>query len=218
MSTPDLHLRTLFLLDGDGRIRGTREPAPRPGPLFEIIRGKASCAWAVRADVPQDFADELDGLARQEPTAPDFRHAPVHAERYLALMEGKVYSGPAFMFPEDIAQPYGTVFIEDIRLLDHRFDGWTVDEISERTPIVALVHEGSAVSVCFCARRSNVAALAGLETAVAFRGRGRGPRVTAGWASAIRASGRVPLYSTSWSNDASLAVARKLGLIPYSSV
>ena len=33
----------------------------------------------------------------------------------------------------------------------------------------------------------------------------------------MRASGRTPLYSTAWSNAASLAVARKLGLIPYAA-
>ncbi|HZS91689.1 MAG TPA: GNAT family N-acetyltransferase, partial [Chloroflexota bacterium] len=39
--------------------------------------------------------------------------------------------------------------------------------------------------------------------------------VVAGWARAIRASGRIPLYSTSWDNHASQAVARKLGLVQY---
>jgi len=53
---------------------------------------------------------------------------------------------------------------------------------------------------CFCARRSDAAAEAGLETAEAFRGRGFGPRVTAAWAWAIRATGRIPLYSTAWTN------------------
>ena len=114
-------------------------------------------------------------------------------------------------------QPCGTVFIEDIQSLDHHFSGWTAGEIPYRTPIVALVEDGYPVSVCFCARRSRVAAQAGLETAVEFRGRGLGPRVAAAWALAIRASGRIPLYSTSWSNDASLAVARKLGLVAYAS-
>src|SRR6185436_13781001 len=81
----------------------------------------------------------------------------------------------------------------------------------------AVVEHGQAVSVCFCARRSDVAAEAGLETAAAFRGRGLAARVTAAWALAIRASGRLPIYSTSWSNHASLAVARKLGLAACAS-
>jgi hypothetical protein len=41
--------------------------------------------------------------------------------------------------------------------------------------------------------------------------------VTAAWAQAVRKSGRIPLYSCSWSNAASLAVAAKLGLVPYAS-
>ena len=55
-----------------GGIRGTREPEPGPGPLFPLIRGKASCAWAVREDIPQELAAELDGFARQEPPVSDF--------------------------------------------------------------------------------------------------------------------------------------------------
>lgn len=77
--------------------------------------------------------------------------------------------------------------------------------------------DGYAVSVCFCARRSEVAAEAGVETAKTFRGLGYGPRVTAAWAMAIRSMGLIPLYSTSWSNKASLAVARKLGLVAFAS-
>jgi hypothetical protein len=83
--------------------------------------------------------------------------------------------------------------------------------------VVAVVEDGYPVSICFSARKSGVAAEAGLETAEAFRGRGFGPRVAAAWALSIRAAGRVPLYSTSWANDASLAVARKLGLLAYAS-
>jgi hypothetical protein len=91
------------------------------------------------------------------------------------------------------------------------------EEIPGRSPIVAVLEDGHAVSACFSARRSDVAAEAGLETAQAFRGRGLGPRVTSAWALAIRAAGLTPLYSTSWDNDASLAVARKLRLHAYAS-
>ncbi|MDE0069890.1 MAG: GNAT family N-acetyltransferase [Caldilineaceae bacterium] len=217
MSTPALHLQTMFLFDGDGRIRSTREPAPTPGPMFALIRGISNCAWAVRADLPQELADELGRLARAEPPATDLRGDPVHAERYRALAGGELYAGPAFTFPEEIAPSPATVLVEPVQLLARYFPGWTSAEIEGRSPVVALMEDGDAVSVCFCARRSGAAAEAGLETAAAFRGRGLGPHVTAAWALAVRASGRVPLYSTSRSNCASLSVARKLGLIPYAS-
>ena len=207
----------MFLLDSAGRIRGTREPDPEPGPWFALIRGRTSCAWAVRADVPQGVAEELDGLAREEPPVADFRDAPVHAERYRLLVGGEVYAGPAFTFPKTIRQPDATVLVNALPPLARHFSGWTAAEIPERSPIVAVMEDGDAVSVCFCARRSDAAAEAGLETAAAFRGRGFGPQVTAAWALAVRASGRTPLYSASWENGASLAVARKLGLVAYAS-
>ena len=149
MNLPEFHLRNQFVLTDDGRIIGTRSQEPWQGPLFRLIRGKETCAWAVRIDIPQSIADELDGLAREEPPVSDFGDAPVHAERYMSLLGGEVDSGPAFTFPEEIVQPAGTVFIEDIESLDHHFTGWTASEIPCRTPIVAYVEGGYAVSVCF---------------------------------------------------------------------
>lgn len=217
VNLPEFHLWNQFVQVGESRFSGTRSPELGLGPLFCLMRGKEACAWVVRVDVPQKIADELDALAREEPPISDFRDAPAHAERYISLLGDKVDSGPTFTFPEEMIQPSGTVMIEDIESLDHHFIGWTASEIPHRTPIVAIAEEGFAVSACFSAWRSDAAAEAGLETAAEYRGLGLGSRVAAGWALAIRASGRVPLYSTSWSNHASLAVARKLGLIAYAS-
>ena len=225
MSTPDLHLQTLFVLNDDGRIASTREPGAHPGPLFCLVRGSTSCSWAIRADVPVAVASEIDGLAREEPPAVDLRNSPVHASRYLALLRGRPgatqiaqSAGPAFTFPVDIEEPVGIVFVDDERLLDHNFRGWVPGEIAfGRAPVAAVTMDGHPVSVCFSARSSDTAAEAGVETAERFRGRGLAARVTAAWALAIRASGRIPLYSTSWTNSPSLAVARKLHLIAYAS-
>lgn len=218
VNTPELQLRTLFVLDGARRIVGTREAVPGLGPLFSLIRDRDSCAWAVRADVDRDVADELDGLAGNEPPVTDLRQVPVYAERYKSLLEGRVDSGPSFAFPETITRPAGVVVIEDIDVLSRHFSGWAASEIPGCAPIVGVLEGGYAVSVCFSARRSDEAAEAGVETAVDWRGRGLAPRVTAAWASAVRGSGRIPLYSTSWSNEASLAVARKLGLVGFGCV
>ena len=210
-------MKTLFALDERGRIVSTLEPDARPGPLFILIRGASSCAWAMRADVDDALAAELDRLAAEEPPTTDFQAAPANADRYLSLLRGQVGFGPAFTFPETIVEPTDIVRIDDLQLLERNFRGWNAGEIPERSPILAIMGGGYPVSVCFCARITDIAAEAGLETAEAFRGRGYAPRVTAAWAVAIRASGRTPLYSTSWNNTASLAVARKLNLIPYAS-
>jgi hypothetical protein len=215
MTTPDLHLRTAFVFDDRGRMLHTREPTPQRAPAFTIVRGRSTCVWAVRADVHDHVADELDRLARDEPPAIDWQQAPRHADRYLALLGGRPRSGPAFTFPDAIDASGGVVAIDDIRQLERHLTGWTADEIPGREPIVAILDDGHAVSVCCCARLSDEAAEAGLETAAAYRGRGYGRRVTVAWAHALRASGRAPLYSTSWDNAASLAVARKLRLEIY---
>ena len=58
---------------------------------------------------------------------------------------------------------------------------------------------------------------AGVETSAGARGHGFAVAVVAAWANAVRDLGAEPLYSTSWQNTASQAVARKLNLIPYAT-
>ena len=218
VSTPQLQLETLFVLDDRMRIVRTREPDARRGPLFVLIRSATSCAWAVRSDVSASLFGRLEQLAREEPPVADLRAEPLHADAYRLLLGGQVQFGPAFEFPRLIpaGDPVQQIASEDV--LEAHFHGWRRGEIGAgRGPVMAVMAGGRPVSICFCARRSAFAAEAGIETAEAYRARGFATRVTAAWALAIRASGLVPLYSTSWHNDASLAVARKLRLIPYAS-
>jgi hypothetical protein len=210
--TPQLQLETLFVLDDEHRIVSTREPNPAPGPALSLIRDARACAWAVHVDVPSHLTGELAAMARTEPPAAALTDPPTHANAYVALLGGRIDSGPVFTFPPTLAATADVVPITELSQLERHLHGWTADELPQRSPILGIVEDGHAVSVCFCARRSRVAAEAGLETAVTFRGRGFGPQVTAAWARAIRDSGRLPIYSTSWGNGASLAVARKLGL------
>jgi hypothetical protein len=219
VSTPELHLSTLFVLDGAGRIVSTREPGPGPGPRFSLIRSSSAVAWAVRADVSSELVGELARLAAEEPPAVPLQSPPLHEQRYRALLGAEPNAGSAcaaFTFPDTLPAISDIVAVEDERLLQRHFGDWSPGEIAAgRAPVMAIVHDGWPVSVCFSARLSGVAAEAGLDTTEAFRGRGFGARVTAAWALAIRSTGRVPLYSCRWSNAASLAVARKLGLEMY---
>jgi hypothetical protein len=210
--TPALQLEALFVLNEAGRIVSTREPNPAPGPMFSLIRDATRCAWAIHIDVPEDLAHQLNTLAREERAVQDVASKPLHAGRYRSLLGGTIESGPVFTFPEMLPTPQDTIAIQQLEKLERHFQGWKPNELSGCAPILAIVEEGYAVSVCFCARRSARVAEAGVETAKPFRGLGLGPRVTAAWALAVRASGLLPVYSTSWANTASLAVARKLGL------
>lgn len=219
MTTPELALKTLWVLDDAGRIVSAREPGAPPGPLLSLLRGPSGCAWALRHDVPDTLAAEIGTLARREPAITDLETPPLYAREYRALLgQGALFEGPAFAFPEHIAPVQGLTLIHDEAQLQQHFRGWVPGEIAEgRAPVVAWVEDGAPVSICFCARLAAHSAEAGLETAAAYRGRGLALRVTAGWALAIRASGRVPLYSTAWTNHASRAVAHKLSLRAYAS-
>ena len=228
MSTPDLYIETSFVLDDNGRIVSTREPFAKRGPLLTIVKSLQACAWAVRADVPPVLVSEIDRLAQAEQPAVNFEQGPAQSHRFIALLIRRIApgeasvrktmesDGPAFEFPKELVQSPDVVVVEDEQLLNRNFSGWIPGEIEAgRAPVMAIVEDGYPVSVCFCARRSDTAAEAGVETAEAYRGRGYAPLVTAAWALAVRQSGRVPLYSTSWSNKASLAVAQKLNLVTY---
>jgi RimJ/RimL family protein N-acetyltransferase len=78
-----------------------------------------------------------------------------------------------------------------------------------------MVDDGVAVTACSSVRLTPQAAEAGLYTQESYRGRGYSVDAVRLWAEAVRATGRIPLYSTSWENTASQAVAQKLGAVQY---
>lgn len=230
MSMPQQNLDTSFVHDRQGRIISTREPVPTHGPLFCLVRGTSDCAWSVHADLPNDIARAINQLARSEPCTADFRRPPVHTNEYRRLigacMSSRLrmaadpleHSGPAMTFPDALPPAGDAVRVEDERLLAIEFHGWEIGEIaSGRAPVLAVFADGHPVSLCFCARASDTAAEAGVETAERYRGQAMAARTTLAWARTLRAEGRMPLYSTQWTNQPSLAVARKLGLVTYAS-
>ncbi|MEP6705207.1 MAG: GNAT family N-acetyltransferase, partial [Acidobacteriota bacterium] len=86
------------------------------------------------------------------------------------------------------------------------------DELKTAQPFVALLENGRAVSVCRSVRVMPEAHEAGVETVAEFRGNGYVVEVALAWARLVQDAGAVPLYSTSWENTASQAVANKLNL------
>lgn len=219
-----LQVEALFTHDSRGRIRDVHEPGGDRAPRFFFARSREGHLWRCRDDVAAETVRTLDELASEEPVRDDLRAEPRHLEAFLAVLRAdreieSIESGPAYRFPDELPHPATVTRITrtDVHLL--RLMAWDLDETARvfeaREPYVAVIEDGAAVSLCHSARLTDQAAEAGVQTLEAYRGRGYATAVVAGWARAVRASGRIPLYSTSWDNLASQAVARRLGLVQY---
>ena len=237
MRISDLHLLeiqadALFTHDSRGRIGYVNEPDGDRAPRLFFGRTRDGNLWRFRDDLPEEIVRQLDRLAADEPVRDDLRAEPRNLGALLEVLgadraDPSTYAGPAFRFPDELpALPASANVTRITRENSHvlRGLGWDLDaptleisaqELEARGPLMVVIVDGVAVSSCFCARLTARAAEAGVETTEAYRGRGYAPAVVAAWAHAVRAMGRIPLYSTSWDNLASQAVARKLGLVQY---
>ena len=144
-----------------------------------------------------------------------------HAEAYVRSLEKdapahSLWAGPAYRFTEypEPSRPLLAVTETNAGMLQGGFEE-LVAELPDWQPFVALVEDGRAVSVCRSVRMTPAAHEAGVETLPDFRGKGYAQDVVVGWARLVRAMGATPLYSTSWENTASQALAKKLRLSLY---
>lgn len=217
-----LHVETLFRLDCAGRLVETNERLARPAPRVFVARSPAGAVCRTRDDVADDLAAELMRLAHELPALPE---RPGDVELYAAieaaLVRGELpprsrWHGPAFDFSTAPRRAGGEVveITDDRSALVGPFAEFR-DTLDHGPPFLAVVRDGAVVSACFSARLAPVSAEAGVETLAAHRGRGYAPAVVAAWRTAIEATGRTPLYSTSYDNAASRGVARRLELRQY---
>ncbi|MCQ6563314.1 kasugamycin N-acetyltransferase AAC(2')-IIb [Paenibacillus mendelii] len=217
----ELHVEALFTHDQNKRLRIINEPWPgeAPAPRFFLgrtIEGTTLCRF--RHDVPEMLIEEVERLCADEPVVRDFQTKPKHVESYMDLLQGERFTmGPCFLIPAEAATALQTVSITKENMTEYLRGGfeWLTSEINYVQPCTALICEGRAVSICRSVRITPKAHEAGLETLEEFRGRGYAAAVIAGWAAAVRQTGVVPLYSTSWDNRASQRVAGKSALFWY---
>ena len=134
------------------------------------------------------------------------RHAPIE----------RVWTGPAYRFPDRIDPPANAVPLSggNAGLLRGNF-AKMVPELDSGHPCFAAIEDSDAVSICQSVRSSWRAHEAGVDTLETYRQRGYAVSTVAAWAIAVRELDLVPLYSTSWKNLASQRLARRLGLIQY---
>lgn len=219
-----MQAEALFVHDAQGRLLRVNEPDPDgPAPRFFLVRTMLGNLWRTRYDLPAGLSAELEALVASESVADDLeelREPPYHLGEYTELLKqhaplSSIDAGPAYYLPE-LPPPTGSVTITpaNVDLLGAHYP-YTRSRYVELAPVVVRVVDGVAVAACCSARLTEQVAEAGVHTVEAYRGRGFAMDVVRGWAAGIRATGGLPLYSTSWENMASQAVAGKLGAVLY---
>jgi RimJ/RimL family protein N-acetyltransferase len=217
----EVQVRALFTHDARSRLLRVNEPDGGPAPRLFIGRTRAGNLWRFRADLPLPLVHELSALCDDEPVDGELRRAPRNVESYVRILEThapvrRVEAGPAYRFTEypEPSRPLIAITEQNAELLRGGLEDLLAGVPAEQ-PFLAVVEDGRAVSVCRSVRITPEAHEAGVETLPEFRRKGYATEVVAGWARAVRAAGAIPLYSTSWENIASQAVAAKLHLVPY---
>jgi RimJ/RimL family protein N-acetyltransferase len=213
---------TVFTYDSRGRMLLSNEPRAtdrRPAPRLWLAWTASGYVVRFGASLPDTLTGEIEALLERTPPAGDLSTLPVALSELRAALEAhapvmREEGGPAYRFSETIAPPTAAVRLTAAnRAVARETFPWLYDEYADWWPAFAVVRDGAAVSVCFSSRIGARACEAGVETLPAFRGHGYAGAVSAAWAAAVREAGLIPIYSTSWNNLASQAVARKLGLV-----
>jgi hypothetical protein len=216
-----MHVEALFTRDARGDLVRVNEPNGAIAPRFFLGRTRDGAMWWFRHDVPPDVRAELEAAIRVAEGQGSAIDTPIDPAPHQAILARsatveRTEVGPAFSFPESLARAADATRVTDANaeLLALHLSPWLPD-VQLSQPLFVVTCDGHAVSVCGSVRQTGNAYEAGVETAVAYRRHGFAAHAVAAWAATVRAMSRVPLYSTSWANTASQAVARKLGLIQF---
>jgi hypothetical protein len=217
----EIQLDVLLARDARGRLTATRDPSPRPAPRLFLGRSAERNVWAVRADVDLATRDVLERLCSSEPrlATPGPEPGPACSERVRELLApvAAEHRGPAYLLPDALPRDDRAreVTAAESAAWAAAFP-WLLECFDAVAPVAIAFEGGEAAAVCHSPRgRTAAAAEAGVETLGRFRGRGLAKAAAACWARAIQRTGRLALYSTTWENLASQAVARGLGARLY---
>jgi len=215
------HVQALFTFDEAGRLVAVNVRGGAVAPRFFLGCTAEGNVWWFRHDLGPALIDDLTTLCEQRSATLDRAAEPAHAVPFITRLSRDdpirgTWMGPAFRFPSDLPGHPTAIRVtsENASVLSPYLEDWR-DDVSGSAPMAVVLEAGKAVSVCCSVRITTHAHEAGVETHPDFRGRGHAARAVSGWARAVREMNRIPLYSTSWTNEPSRALARKIGLIQY---
>ncbi|MDA1763802.1 GNAT family N-acetyltransferase [Bacillus cereus] len=209
-----IQVEVLFVHSPVGKMKCVNEKGNPKAPRFFLGRTREGSITRYHCNVDDKTISKIEKLIR-EPS----NHIEI-AKIINVLNEERtvenIWMGPAFMLPNNLHKPTRTIQIteKNKELLRENFPN-LIEQMEWRQPYFAIVQNEKVVSICCSARSTPVAAEASVETLAEFQGNGYGTDVVTAWAISIQEEKRIPLYSTSWDNYASQAVARKLKLINY---
>jgi len=213
-----IHLDALYTHDANGRMSHVNEPRGPRAPRVFLGRTAAGHELRWRADVPEVTVALLREWIEREPCTLPLAQRPHCGDAIVSVLARdapvqRIWSGPAYWVDVD-GLPPAPLAVRVTRAnadLLRTFPDWC-DEVDERQPFVVSVENGAAVALCSSVRITAAAHAAGVETLPAERRRGMASQAVAAWARAVDELGAIALYSTSWDNLASQAVARRLGM------
>jgi hypothetical protein len=226
----DIHRKTAFTFDAQGRMIHESAPDQSLGRRFSFAGCRDGNLAVVRADVPEPVASELDRLVASEPPLANPESEPVHLEAYRELLHAEVASvehhhGLLWVFPGALTYQAQAELVlsgtsEGDRLLDRLGDAMPASLIDKgfgtKTNLwepwcIAMVN-GQIASIAETVRTGPGGAEVGIDTALGNRGSGLGAAATAGWSRHSDLAQVTRFYSTGRENTSSRHLAERLGL------
>ena len=211
-----LHIEALFTHDANGDMVRVNEPRGAAAPRFFLGRTAEGVVIRFRHDVGRAIRREIEAACEKQLAQPRPLDMPTDPLPYQQILDRvapveKTWLGSAFCIPRTVRPTARTVAITsaNAELLRPLLEPW-LEDVTAAQPMIALIVEDRAVSLCCSGRCTTRAHEAAVETAIAYRNRGYGSQVVRAWAEAVYAAGALPLYSIAWENSASRAVMRKL--------
>lgn len=230
----NIQAEVLYIHDSRGRITSINEHSRQIAPRLFWGQTRKGSVLRFRSDVPDDVVDRITHTINDGEASSQMASVVDELQRHESICS--MWLGPAYVFearsaaevtvrdgavcagsqPQESHACNGTVKTTDDNrayLKDGFKELWA--EVIHREPCYMIIEDGTAVSVCFSARATSQAAEAGVETLAGYRGKGYAAAVATAWSEAVRQSGRIPLYSTSWDNYDSQSLAERLKVKQY---